>query len=169
MELNVKLDKALTMLEDLELKSKQSTNVDDPPLLSSSSSHSIIRISSFQFPLETVADAKLLEHALHDTKFKKELKERVFNNIGRNDGEVDGHYMNLLGNQLFTDPLLNLYTYKGIARGVMKKESFPELRIIMAFFQSVLFEVTPHFDSKRTAKYVQTKLLRHSGSRMKWM
>lgn len=139
----------------------------DQILASTSSDYGSITINTFVFPLSTVESAKQLEVALSDAKFRKELKTRIFKNIGKNDGEVGGQYMNKLGNQIFTDQLLQQYTFKGISRGGVKKECFAALRNVMMFLQNMLCEVNSTFDMKRTEKYVQSKLLRHSGSRIK--
>lgn len=162
------MDRALDLIDKLIiLNTNRAPNKIDQPLLTSNSCSTSIKINSFTFPLESVQEAKQLDLALCDKKFNIELKDRLLNNIGRNDGEVNGHYLNIMGNQLFTNVLLNAFTYKGIARGGVKKESFSGLRNVMAFFQSFLFDISPIFDANRTEKYVQTKLLRHSGSRIK--
>lgn len=162
-EINVKLDKVLSVLER-----RKNNDIDvDRNFASCNTVENNIQFCAFKFPLTTVAEARKLESALSEPKFRKDLKKMVFNNIGKNDGEVDGHYLNKMGNQIFTDELLTLYTYKGISRGGVHKENFGELKNIMVFFQSMLFEVSPVFDLQRTEKYIQLKLLRHSGSRAK--
>lgn len=163
-EINVKLDKILRVLQGQRNADEVSI---DKGCASSSTVDNNIQLCAFKFPLTTIDETRQLESALREPTFRKELKKMVFRNIGKNDGEVDGHYLNKMGNQMFTDALLTLYTYKGISRGGAHKENFGELKNIILLFQSLLCDVCPIFDLKRTEKYIQTKLLRHSGSRMK--
>lgn len=124
-------------------------------------------IDSFSFPIETVVETRKLEESLGDEHFRDELVERVIKSVGKNDGIVDGHYLNRAANQIFTNELLSQYTFKGISRNGLQKENFGMLKNVLAFFHCMLSTVCPIFDEQRTEKYIQTKLLRHAGSRIK--
>lgn len=77
---------------------------------------------TFSFPITTTDDCKKLDDALSNLSFRKELMEQIFKNVGKNDGEVEGHFLNKISNQIFQDTLLSMYTYKGISRnGIQKK------------------------------------------------
>lgn len=165
-EQSVKIDKVLDLL--LAQKNQHLLDSNDSMHTSSFGDYNKgIKICSFEFPLHTVEGVKELDKALSDGKFKRELKSRIFKTIGKNDGDVGGQYLNKMGHQLFTDQLLLMFTFKGISRGGQKKESFSSLRNILLLFQNMLAEVNPAFDMRRTEKYIQTKLLRHCGSRIK--
>lgn len=161
-EINTKLDKLLLMI-----KSHDSRRDDITEVFASASISTDGNFDTFCFPLNSIEECQKLNQALAIPKFSNDIMKNIFKNIGKNDGEVDGHFLNKIGNQIFTDVLLSKYTYKGISRNGIHKENFSELKNVMSFLQNVLFTVSPIFDQKRTEKYVQTKLLRHSGSRVK--
>lgn len=121
----------------------------------------------FTLPASNIEDAKKLNVILSDKKQRRLVKDKILMVVGNNDGEVDGHYLNKVGNELFTPTLLNSFTYKGISRSGSVKESFVQLKNIMTLFNEILCQVSPGFNMMRTEKYIQSKLLRHSGSRLK--
>lgn len=55
----------------------------------------------------------------------------------------------------------------GISKNGSDKLSFIQLKNIMILFKEILCHVSPGFDMLRTEKYIQTKLLRHTGARLK--
>lgn len=152
--INTKCDQLLSKNTDTGNCSAKAVNIDS-------------LLIGFTLPASNIEDAKKLNDILSDKKQRRLVKDKILMKVGKNDGEVDGHYLNKVGNELFTPQLLNSFTYKGISRNGSVKESFVQLKNIMTLFNEILCQVSPGFNMMRTEKYIQSKLLRHSGSRLK--
>lgn len=100
-DINIKCDKLLSIRPDIE-NSCPTTAYDISTEL------------DFPLPVSTAEDAEKLNVVLSSKKKRRQVRDKILSSVGRNDGEVDGHYLNKLGDELFTLHLLNCYTYKGM-------------------------------------------------------
>lgn len=102
--INTKCDKILSKKND---ENNYSDNSGHTVNISSS-------LIGFTLPVSTTDEAKKLNDVLGDKKQRRVLRDKILQTLGKNDGEVDGHFLNKVGNELFKPEILNSYTFKGI-------------------------------------------------------
>lgn len=98
---------------------------------------SSVCVFDFALPVTTIAEVNKLNDVMSNKKQRHLLIDKILSIVGKNEGEVDGHYLNRVSDELITLHVLNSYTFKGT------KLTFIKYTLIHMFFLQVFQNRVP--------------------------